>query len=296
DGAGVTEQHALLLPALWDPADGGSPTDGLTTGWLRSVPVTELGDTVDADPTEIALADVAGPIDTSAALPDDLFVMSRALVTRGARLDSILPETDAVRPQTERAAATLLSYQHRGDLARVRSGARDQVHQVQGLLGRVTVEAPPTVTLSGDDGDFNVRVVNGLDQPVVIRLRGDESQRVTLEPSGPVEVPAGGSANVRMTVEMHRIGVFDVDVRVVDETDTALGGAVVVPVRSAAVSDIIWAVMGGSFVVLVGATLWWYRRRPQQQQRISTPASVAAASRPEDADEPGETDPGEDAR
>jgi hypothetical protein len=282
DEAGATQERAVLLPALWNPGDAGSPTRGLTTGWLRSVPLTDLASAVDAEPVATDLADLAGEVDAAQALPDDLFVLSRSLVTRGSRLDSILPETDAVRSQAERAAATVLSYEHRGDLARVRSGVRDQVEQVQGLLARVTVEAPPTVTLSGDDGDFNVRVVNGLDQPVVVELRGDESRRVTVTPTGPVEVPASGSASVRMTVTMHRLGVYDVDVRVVDSTGTALGGTVAVPVRSAAVSDIIWAIIIGATVLLVGATLWWYRGRPRR--RISTPASVAAVSRPDDDD------------
>ncbi|MDQ1106109.1 DUF6049 family protein [Nocardioides zeae] len=280
DEEGATQERAVLLPALWNPGDAGTPTRGLTTGWLRSVPLTDLATAVDAEPVATGLADLATEVDPAQALPDDLFVLSRSLVTRGSRLDSILPETDAVRSQTERAAAAVLSYEHRGDLARVRSGVRDQIEQVQGLLASVTVEAPPTITLSGDDGDFNVRVVNGLDQPVVVELRGDESRRVTVAPSGPVEVPAGGSASVRMTVTMHRLGVYDVDVRVVDETGTALGGAVAVPVRSAAVSDIIWAIIIGATVLLVGATLWWYRGRPRR--RISTPASVAAVSRPDD--------------
>ncbi|WP_447644159.1 DUF6049 family protein [Nocardioides zeae] len=252
DDAGATQERAVLLPALWNPGEAGTPTRGLTTGWLRTVPLTELAAAGDTAPAEVDLDALATDVDASRAVPGDLFVLSRSLVTRGARLDSILPETDAVRSQTERAATSVLSYENRGDLARVRSGIRDQIDQVEELLGSVTVEAPPTITLSGDDGDFNVRVVNGLDQPVVVELRGDESRRVSVEPSGPVEVPAGGSASVRMTVAMHRLGVYDVDVRVVDETGTALGGAVVVPVRSAAVSDIIWAIIGSAALLFVG--------------------------------------------
>jgi|GEM_PF-835462 len=248
DGAG-DGPTIVALPPRWEPGRGGPVTQGLDDGWLRAAPLDELIsgdlDEVDAD----ALVDEAAP--APATLPVDLFERADQLTALGSRLQAMLSANDTVSVQVQREASVLLGYPHRGDLARTRSRATTGLMGVDAVLGAVTVEAPPTVTLSSDSGRFAVRVTNGLDQPVVVELRGAQDSPVTLDDPGPVELGAGASASVLLNARVGVIGVFDVEVLVTDAEGVPLGSRDVVPLRSAAVSDIIWVVIGGAVVLLV---------------------------------------------
>lgn len=249
-GAADDAPTVVALPPRWEPGRGGPVTQGLDEGWLRAAPLSELvGEaTTEVSTDELVDADAAAAVE---ALPGDLFERTRQLSALGDRLDSVLPATDAVATQVAREVAVLVGYPHRGDLARTRSRARTGVVGVDNVLGAITVEVPPTVTLSSDTGRFAVRVENGLDQPVVVELRGGPGSPVTLDNPGEVEVGAGSSTSVLVVARADYIGVFDVEVLVTDAEGVPLGGRDVVPVRSAAVSDIIWVVIGGAVVLLV---------------------------------------------
>ncbi|MFW6773144.1 DUF6049 family protein [Nocardioides sp. CPCC 205120] len=271
----------VVLPSAWDPGASASPTAGLGTGWLQAVPLSELasGDLPTAQPEDVVTD--AG----AETLPADVFDRGQHLLVRGARLDEILPDTDAVRGQVEREAAVLLSYAHRNDVARTRESTQAAVTQIESLLGEVTVEGPPSVTLASESGRFSVRVVNGLEQPVVVELRGAEGDSVTLEESGPVELPPGGTATVLLSATLDYIGVFDAQVRVTDAEGVPLGASTTVPLRSTAVSDVIWIVIVVAFVLLVGTSYLFVRRRRAAARRLAadeTPEPAAPAAEPAD--------------
>ncbi|MDF9716680.1 DUF6049 family protein [Nocardioides sp. ChNu-99] len=271
----------VVLPSAWEPGASASPTAGLDTGWLRAVPLSELaaGDLPTAEPGDVVTD--AG----AETLPADVFDRGQQLLVRGARLDEILPDTDAVRSQVEREAAVLLSYAHRNDVARTRETTQAAVAQIESLLGEVTVEGPPSVTLASESGRFSVRVTNGLEQPVAVELRGAEGDPVTLEDSGPVELPPGGSATVLLSATLDYIGVFDAQVRVTDAEGVPLGASTTVPLRSTAVSDVIWIVIAVAFVLLVGTSSMFVRRRRAAARRLAADETPEPAPAAEPTDE-----------
>ncbi|MDT9592957.1 DUF6049 family protein [Nocardioides zeae] len=252
-----SEARVVVLPASWDPDGGGLPVDGASGSVLDAEPLSSLR----ATPAEVTTEDVVVADPPETTVPGATFRAVGDLLASGQVLDRVLPDTDRVSSGIAREALPQLGYAHRDDDGRSADVADAAADVVRGLLARITVEAPASVTLASESGRFSVRVVNGLEQPVEIELQGESRDGAIIAPSEPLTLPPGGSTTVLLEAELRTLGVFDVDVLVTDTTGVPLGATAALPIRSAAVSDVIWIVIGVAFVVLVAASSLWIRRR-----------------------------------
>lgn len=243
------------FPADWNP--GMSPTaaaeffTGLDVDWMHLTTLRGVAagarDPVDYERTTYP------PRQTRRELPAANFRAARGLMTAGGTLDSLLPANDTVGAQVSDEALTGVSYEVRdapttGVLTAERSTA-----VIDSLLHGVTVEAPPSVTLSSDTGNFSATVTNHLEQQVLVRVQAETDPQLEITPSDPVELGPDERATVLLQASSSLLGVHQVDLVVADEQGTPLGGQDTFPLRAAEVSDVIWVVFAVGAVLLFGA-------------------------------------------
>lgn len=257
----TSTSRVVVLPSAWDPAGEGLPVAGVGPNAVAPVPLSTLQPatlapvTADVVVTDAAAADV---------VPGTLVAAARELVVTGQRLDRVLPDNDTLSEQVAREASLAVSYADRDDPAAAAASLRGASDDIDAMLGRITVEVPSAITLASETGRFSARVVNGLDQTIEVVVRAGGGRGITVDSSEPLTVPAGGSTTVLLDTRLELLGVYDVEVAVADVDGTALGTPTTTRLRSAAVSDVIWIVIGVAFVLLTGATSIWLRRRRER--------------------------------
>lgn len=266
--------RTVVLPAAWDPAGGGLPVDGLSAAALDPRP---LSATEPSTPPALALDEVSAAAPTEVT-PQLTVRDARTLLRDGQRLDRVLPDTDQVAGQIAREAVVGLSYAHRADSGSAADAARAGSAAIDDLLGRIMLEVPQGITLTSETGKFDARIINGLDQPIEVVLEGSAPDGVTISTSDAVTLPAGGSTTVLLDTQIEVLGVHEVELRITDTSGNPVGQPAQVPIRSAAVSDVIWLVIGGGFVVLVLASSLWLRRRRREAEVADEAAAAAAAA------------------
>uniref|UniRef100_UPI00286E64F6 DUF6049 family protein n=1 Tax=Nocardioides sp. TaxID=35761 RepID=UPI00286E64F6 len=119
-------------------------------------------------------------------------------------------------------------------------------------LGKVSVVAPDAVTLSSPSGNLGADVVNGLDQPVTVRITVQADGSLELEDLGPLQVNAGDRKRILPKVTANRPGVHQVRLVVTDSQGTPLGSVTNLQIRAAEVSGLIWLLLAGGALLLFG--------------------------------------------
>ena len=138
---------------------------------------------------------------------------------------------------------------------------------VEGQLGKVTIEAPDGVTLSGTSGGFNVSVRNDLDEPITVAIDATVDSGATIEVANPIRLAAHSRTSVPIDARMSRTGVHNVTLRLTDIEGTALGADDTLPLRTGQAGVVIWAIIGSGvgilFVAIAIRLVRRYRRRGQ---------------------------------
>lgn len=250
----------MVLPARWDPGPRWRRAEffaGLDVPWLAPTTFTSVLLRPPADPVIDPAADVTYTDRQEAAeLPSFVAAFVRVLLGRAADLDELLVDSDTVESRLARQALLSASY-----FSRVRPGlaaerARDAGDLVDAWLDQISVRSPGLVTLSSDTGTFNVSLVNGLDEPVVVGLdaavSGDQGDLVL---SVPEPVRLGPRQRTAMSVEVSsgELGIHRVVLSPVTSSGEKVGRATAVNVRSSRVGFVLWIIMGAGASVLFGA-------------------------------------------
>lgn len=258
------EPLVVMMPERWSPRGGGSRFfGGLDQSWLRMVSLGEVaggGEPQVVDPEALQLGRPA----SRRSLTTHNVAAAIDLIDAGATLEGLLVDDTTVADQVTGEALSTVSY-HNGRtpyVARLSAGAA--ARWIRDQLGRVSVEAPPYVTLSSDSGRFSISLVNDLEQRVAVRLEAVTESGVSIDAPSSLELGPGGRTSVLVTASSNRIGTHNVEFRLSDLDGNSIGSSTEVPIRSAQVSNLIWFVIAGGGVLLLGAVgvrVWRRLRR-----------------------------------
>lgn len=257
--AGSTAPVVLVLPDDWNPEDPAALLEGLDSRWLSLERVAGIAA---ADPVRVGASSLSyGPSDAEHELPEYVFSRSEDLTSAADLLDEVLAERTTTLGQfTDETLAGLSE----GRRARPQDAALALSRTAAGvseLLGSIRVEAPASVNLTSASGTVGATVVNGIDQPVLVRVVAEADEG--LEVAGQQEVRIAGDARHRLLLDVHasREGRHDVELVVASADGRPLGARTPLPLRSSIISERVWVVVGGGAALLFVAVLYRIVRR-----------------------------------
>ena len=244
----------VSLPTDWRP---GTPVDveeffnGLDVPWLHLTSVRQIarGTPAPIDPSQLRYPTARAEEE----LPSTNFEAAGELLDAGAVTESMLSTNHTLSVETTHQALTVTSYGARArpmvqtDIA-IRSRQR-----LQRLTSQVTVEAPRSVTLSSESGQFSATVTNSLEQRVQVRVVARTDGQLQIEDSPVVDLAPGEVRTVELTARSSKLGLHNVRLAVADADGVPLGASDDFQLRAAQVSNVIWVVFAVGGVLLFGA-------------------------------------------
>jgi len=262
----------ILLPPGWDPGKYWKKAHffrGLDQPWLQPVALESILDRP-ADPDDVeADRDVFYPEEqVEAELPPYVVLRAQGVFSDTDTLQELLTEESGVSDELDQMGLLGVSTWSR----RFPGAAAERLRGVRGEIGawleQITIRSPSFVTMSSEDGEFPVTIVNGLDQPVTVGLRmsvtGGDLKLVT---PPPIELPAGGRQLLRVEATSTDIGIHEVTLEPVTTSGKIVGTGTALSVRSSKVGLIVWVIMGVGAGILFLAIVLRISRRIAARRR-----------------------------
>jgi hypothetical protein len=248
--SGSRSPVVVMLPADWRPTDPSKLFSGLDVPWLDPVTVADLS----LRPAASMNGDVLAYTEEDAEAELDVANFSAAddLTGRADLLAGVLTLQNLVRQQVADEVLMSLSSGHRINTFRAADSVRAAAGFISDQLASVTVDAPGALTLSSDSGKFGADVVNGLDQPVTVRIAVQSDGSLDLQDLGPLPLSAAARFRILPRVTANRPGIHQVRLVVTDAQGTPLGDSTNLQIRAAQVSGLIWLLLAGGALLLFG--------------------------------------------
>jgi hypothetical protein len=247
------------------------------TAWIVPTPLAALA--VPESPTVVAPRSVDDAV--PAPLPPDYVAAVTDLGERGAQYAALLAEPDGVTSRLDTAVLRSASSSWRADLAAGTAYTTAATATAASGLDQVSVQVPPSVTLSSSKGTFPLTVSNDLDQPVLVGLQllPDNPDRMSVAEVTDIRVEAGEKATVEVTAEAAVNGKVPMTVQLTDVDGSPLGASQRTIVNATDYGTIGWVVVGGAAAMLLAAAALRPRRRRTEDD--DGPATVEVAAEPE---------------
>lgn len=275
----------VVLPAAVSAAGASGFWSGLDEPWINLTGLEDLvvepgtgADGKVAADRQIDPADLSYPAgQEDEELSGSVLVEAGQLIRTARAYQAILGEDYTLGGELVREALTGSSYSMRGDdlasarLMTTRLWVEDQ-------LGKITIEAPDGVTLSGTSGGFNVSVRNDLDEPVTVAIDATADSGATIEVANPIRLAAHSRTSVPIDATMSRTGVHNVTLRLTDVDGTALGADDTLPLRTGQAGVVIWAIIGtGGAILFVAIAIRLVRRFRRRGEAAEAGEDATAA-------------------
>jgi hypothetical protein len=247
------------------------------TAWIVPTPIAALA--VPESPTVVAPRSVDDTV--PAPLPPDYVAAVTDLGERGAQYAALLAEPNGVTSRLDTAVLRSASSSWRTDVAAGTAYTAAATATAASGLDQVSVQVPPSVTLSSSKGTFPLTVSNDLDQPVLVGLQllPDNPDRMSVAEVTDIRVEAGEKATVEVTAEAAVKGKVPMTVQLTDVDGSPLGASQRTIVNATDYGAIGWVVVGGAAAMLLAAAALRPRRRRTDDD--DEPATVEVAAEPE---------------
>lgn len=249
-----------MVDPLWDPGSA-SPAAKLASAF--EAPFV-MGSSLD-DLLTKPLATYVGKVPAAAKAR----TLSRAqlegaadLLTAGAALTSIMPGSGGADSRFSRDAAGVLGVRWR---LRPRAGvtiARARARAAGADLNKITIEGPPSVTLSSSSGGFPLTITNGTARDIRIGVMLDSSNpALTIPRVRPVDIGAGERHTLTVKVDLQQQNATFLTASLTSADGENIGVPAVFKVRSSKVGAVLWVAMGLTGLLVLGALFRRFRRR-----------------------------------
>ena len=280
------EPLVVTLPRYWNPGADWETSDffgGLSTSWLRLVSLADAG----ATPPSRAIPDAGngtGAGTTTTPMPTYppeqrraeipfANLLSAGQLERSAQTYSVLVgRRRPVAAGMDKLALLGASLNARDRVERARVQVLGTAQLLRGQLRQVKVEGPGFVMMSSDNGPIQVTLVNDLDVPVTVGVKGSSlSGTVTITAPDPVRLGPGQRTSIRLKSVSGDMGVHAVRLIATNADGTPLGSRAQLTVRTSAVGQVIWFVTGAGALVLFAAILVRLWRRVSRRKATHGP-------------------------
>lgn len=275
------------LPGDWDPGASWRAADffaGLDVPWLQQTSAATVVTQAPATQTlESGSSRLREPVAADTAdVPDTTFAEAARLVRTGRLLSGLVTGDDDAESTASRWALLALSAAARGDAA-AGTHMAGQESYLRSMTAKVTVRAPSFVTMSSEQGPFQVTVDNALPVSVTVSVVGvpANGRHLSVDSAEATEIPAGQRRSFRLIAHAGGLGEYRLQVQVVTADGEQIGNAADLRIRSSRVGRVIWSVLAAGTALLIGLIVARIRRRVRARQKTHGPVLVGAR---EDAD------------
>ena len=245
-----TAPLVVTLPTVWRGEDAEVFFDDLDRPWLEVVAAGSLADRSAAGVPATSLA--YSDSDVDAELDAASFIIAARATEAAGLLEQVLTLQTTVEAQVRDEVLVTLSEQHRRAPRLAQAAAGRISDSLRSELDKIEIEAPTTVTLSSDSGKIGTTLVNGLDQPVTVRVEAITDGRLTLTGETLRQLGPNARSVVRFEASTSQPGLHRVRLTVTSVDGVPLGSADELPIRAARVSALIWISMAVGALVLFG--------------------------------------------
>lgn len=267
--AGSTAPVVLVLPDDWYPQDPADLFSAFDLPWIDAVPVTDISD---RSAVALTAADLSyTEEDAATELGATSFSAAQSLRQQAAVMSGVLTSPDLVQQQATDEALATLSVRQRPRASAAAASARAAAGYLDDQLASIDVVAPPSVTLSSEDGTLGATVVNGLDQPVTVQVKAETDGSLRVAESDVLTLAPGDRSRLLLDVTAARLGIHQVRLVVTDQDGAPLGGSASLPIRAAQVSAIIWYILVFGAVLLFGTIAVRVVRRVRAHRHEADP-------------------------
>jgi hypothetical protein len=250
----------VLVDPVWDPG----------TDWRNgrldeafSAPYTRPASLEDAFRTALPTYD--GPVPRTAKakpLSRAQLEAATAIVEKGAMLSSISSEVEGLDASLARSVAGVLGVRWRLDRPEGLAVARARERTTAAQLDKISIEAPPSVTLSSSKGGFPLTIRNDTDESIRIGVGLRSSNpALTFPRVEPVEVGAGERRTITVQVDLGTQRGTDLTAQLMTKDRQTIGSTATFRVRSSSIGVVLWIAMGLAGVFVLGALVRRFHRR-----------------------------------
>jgi hypothetical protein len=185
------------------------------------------------------------------------------IVTKGRTLSSIISRSEGFDAALARTTAEVLAVRWRLDPAAGLAIANARARSTGAELAKISIEAPPSVTLSSSKGGFPLTIRNDTDEGIRIGVDLDSSNpALTIPAVESVEVAAGERRTLTVKIDLGTQRATDLTAHLMTDKGQTVGDPTTFKVRSSSISTVLWVAMGAAGIfVLIALARRFHRRR-----------------------------------
>ncbi len=264
----------VMVEPSWDPGPqwaAGRLSDAFAAPFARGVGL----DSILTQPLAAYEGDVSA---TARARPlsRTLLQVANDIVMKGQTLSSVISQSQQVDDALARDVAGVLGVRWRSDRPEALSIATARARLAGAELDKISIEAPPSVTLSSAKGGFPLTIRNDTDEAIRIGVDLDSSNPALAIPAlDEVDVAAGERRTVTVQVDLGNQRTTFLTAHLMSDGGQQLGTSTTFKVRSSSIGVVLWVAMGAAGALMLLAIVRRFHRR----------RSTTASALPPDGDD-----------
>ncbi|MCW2801149.1 MAG: hypothetical protein JWQ70_2621 [Aeromicrobium sp.] len=249
-----------MVDPLWDPGSSSSNGDLGSAFDAAFVSGSSLEDLMT---TSLSTYQGKVPVNARArTLTRAQLEAASDLLIAGTTLTSIMPTTGSTDTDYARDAAEVLGVRWRTHSKTGVTIAQSRARAASADLGKIKIQAPPSVTLSSSSGGFPLTITNGTEQGIHIGVAIDSSNPgLTIPRIKPVDIGAGERHTVTVKVDLHDQNATFLTASLVSSNGETISHSKPFKVRSSKVGAVLWVAMGLTGALVLVALFRRFRRR-----------------------------------
>ena len=183
------------------------------------------------------------------------------IVARGSALSSVIPQSTTVDNALAQDVASVLGIRWRTDPRRGTAIAEHLAREADAELRKITIKAPPSVTLSSSKGGFPITIRNGTQEPIRVGVSLDSSNPALSVPDvKPIDIAAGERRTLTVDIDLGRQNTTSLTARLKSTDGTAIGQPDEFNVRSSKIGVVLWVAMGLAVLLVLAALVRRFSR------------------------------------
>lgn len=184
------------------------------------------------------------------------------ILAKGSALSSVIPQSDAVDDALAQDVASVLGTRWRTSPGTGTAIAKKLARRAGAELNKITIKAPPSVTLSSSKGGFPITIRNGTDEAIRIGVSLDSSNPALSIPDvKPVDIAAGERRTLTVDIDLGRQKTTSLTARLKSTDGKAIGEPAEFNVRSSNIGVVLWVAMGLAALLVLAALVRRFSRR-----------------------------------